>query len=136
MIKKSLQVILLMVVVPMISNATKVTVGPGGFLHRDGEPVFVIGAYQPPKGKGLKDLAQMGFNVANVGTDEARWKELEETGLWAWVGLGLTLTDAMCRPRRRFSPRYRGGRYAPTSVRLRPSIASAGSQAAQTCRHA
>jgi hypothetical protein len=76
-----------------MARANRVAVGPGGFLQRDGVPVFVIGAYQPPMGKGIKDLAEMGFNVASVGTDEEKWKELEETGLWAWVTLGLHLTE-------------------------------------------
>jgi hypothetical protein len=84
---------LFLVLLPLQGFSYEVTVGPGGFLHKDGAPVFTLGAYSPPKGKSAQDAADMGFNVLHVGGGEDQWKACAEAGLGVWHSFNLDFSQ-------------------------------------------
>jgi len=86
-----LWLVFVLVEVPMTA-ANEVTIGPGGLLVKDGKPVFVIGAYSPPKGEDLAVLSEMGFNLARIGAEPDQWKECRDAGLWMWHSFDLNLS--------------------------------------------
>lgn len=65
---------------------------PDGFLIRDGGPRLILGLYELPGDDTLlKQVAESGFNVVNVGGDGAALDRLQRHGLWGWMPLGSRL---------------------------------------------
>lgn len=87
---KSLSILLIIFFMEVaMAQGSLVTVGPGGFLSKDGKPVFVIGAYNGPKGIDPQGIAAMGFNVLRINEDPAQWEATQKAGLFAWHWLEL-----------------------------------------------
>lgn len=77
-----------------MGNCSEVRIGPTGFLEKDGKPLFVIGAYSPPKGGDANVVASMGFNLLSIGADPKDWDACKEAGLFIWHTLGLDHSGA------------------------------------------
>lgn len=79
-----------------MGQCAEVTIGPGGFLVKDGKPVFVVGAYGGPEGSDPKAVADLGFNLLRVGADQAQWDACQQAGLMTWYSFDLNFpeTDA------------------------------------------
>jgi len=69
-----------------------VTYDEQGFLRVEGKRFFVIGAYDPPREWGAKELAAAGFNVLRVGADRKTWDEAHDAGLRVWHSFGSLLS--------------------------------------------
>jgi hypothetical protein len=76
-----------------MGNCGEVTTGPGGFLVKDGKPVFVLGAYAGPEGSDPKSIAALGFNLLHVDADPAQWDACQQAGLMTWHSFNLDFTE-------------------------------------------
>lgn len=84
--------VLLMTVFGAMAGTTEVRIDRDGYLVRNGERIFVLGAYHPPKGKGVRDVADLGFNLLRISPTEEAVAECAEAGLWTWHGFDLDFT--------------------------------------------
>jgi len=76
-----------------LSLGNEVTIGPNGYLVKDGEPVFVLGAYHPPKGQGIREVAELGFNLLHTSPTPEKVSECAEHGLWTWHSFNLDFSN-------------------------------------------
>lgn len=58
------------------------------FLEKNGDPVFVIGAYGLPEGLKIRDAKSMGFNLIN---GIKHLEEAQNHGMYVWSSFGSTL---------------------------------------------
>ncbi|MCA9446041.1 MAG: hypothetical protein KC931_02920 [Candidatus Omnitrophica bacterium] len=73
--------------------ANEVTIGANGFLQKDGEPIFVLGAYHPPKGMGTKEVADLGFNLLRTSPTPDKIAECKDNDLWTWHSFNLDFSN-------------------------------------------
>ncbi len=73
--------------------ANEVTIGPNGYLQKDGKSVFVLGAYNPPKGMDTKGVAGLGFNLLRTSPTPESVAECSEHGLWTWHSFNLDFSQ-------------------------------------------
>lgn len=85
--------VLVLVLEVTMGYCGEVTIGPGGFLAKDGKPVFVLGAYAGPEGSDPKAVAELGFNLLHVGADQAQWDACQQAGLMTWFSFDLNFPE-------------------------------------------
>lgn len=91
--RKAIFFALILILEVNMGNCGEVTIGPGGFLVKEGKPVFVIGAYAGPQGSDPKSVAAMGFNVLHVGADPEQWDACQQAGLMTWFSFNLDFPE-------------------------------------------
>ncbi len=90
---KSLYLSFLVALLSTMTAANEVVIGEDGFLEKDGQRIFVLGAYHPPKGMGASEVADLGFNLLRTSPTPESVAECAQLGLWTWHSFNLDFSQ-------------------------------------------
>ncbi len=81
--------------------AASATIAQDRMLTVDGKRIFLLGLYENPKDDSvLKQVADAGFTLVNIGPDAAALDRLKQFGLYGWVNTGASIDLSVDRPNR------------------------------------